>query len=206
MKTKSQKQKDLKSLEEKLPRSTISIFTTFAREGEKGLSVAQMQELKRAMRSLGSEYLVTKKSLMDLAARDLKYDGLDVYGAMQGSVGIIIGQGDAYAITKKLYEFAKKNQALKYFGAFYDGKFIGTDMVTDMALMPSHDMLLAQLFSMMQHPLTALAMVLKQIGDSKAPIETAPAEAPTPMPEPIPEPAVQPAETPVPEAAESTNQ
>ena len=45
MKTKVQKQEELKMLEEKLPKSTITIFTTFARAGEKGLGVSQIQEL-----------------------------------------------------------------------------------------------------------------------------------------------------------------
>lgn len=167
MKTKSQKQAELRSLLEKLPAATISIFTTFAREGEKGLSVAQMQELKRALRKLGSEYLVAKKSLVDIAAKELKYDGLDVFSALQGSVGIVIGRDDAYAIAKSLYEFAKKNQALKYFGAFYDGKFIDPEAFAEMATMPTREQLLAQLFGMMQYPLTALAIVLDQISNKK---------------------------------------
>lgn len=167
MKTKSQKQAELKSLLEKLPKSTITIFTTFAREGEKGLSVAQMQELKRALRKLGSEYLVAKKSLVDIAAKELKYDGLDVFSTLQGSVGIVIGHDDAYVLSKSLYDFAKKNQALKYFGAFYDGKFIGQEAFVEMATMPSHEQLLAQLFGMIQYPLTALAIVLDQISKQK---------------------------------------
>jgi large subunit ribosomal protein L10 len=195
MKTKLQKKDELKSLLEKLPKATITIFTTFARAGEKGLSVAQMQELKRAMRVLGSEYLIAKKSLVDIAAKELNYDGLDIYSTMQGSIGVVIGppsheasegqgRGDAYALAKKVYEFAKKNQALKYFGAFYDGKFIDQSHFIEMAIMPSREVLLAQLFGMMQYPLTELAIVLKAIGDAKtAPAPEVPAEPTAPVAE-----------------------
>ncbi len=196
MKTKSQKQAELKSLLEKLPTATISIFTTFAREGEKGLSVAQMQELKRALRALGSEYLVAKKSLVDIATKELKYDGADVYGTMPGSVGIVVGRDDAYAIAKALYQFAKKNQALQYFGAYYDGKFIDPATFAEMATMPSRDVLLAQLFGMMQYPLTELVAVLTQIADAKPAEATAAPAAPEAAPAPAPE------ETPAAPAAE----
>ena len=61
MKPKSQKKEELKKLKEKLPKSKITVFTTFSRAGEKGLSVAKMSELKRALRAMDAEYFVTKK-------------------------------------------------------------------------------------------------------------------------------------------------
>jgi large subunit ribosomal protein L10 len=200
MKTKVHKQSELKTLKDKLPKSTITIFTTFSRAGEKGLSVAQMQELKRAMRSMNSEYLIAKKSLVDIATRDLKYDGVDIYG-MQGSVGVVMGNENPYTVAKKLYEFAKKNQALHFFGAIVDGTFVGKEGFIEMALMPSREVLLARLLGMMMYPVSSLAMVLKQIADKKAADAPAPAPTPAPAAEPAPateQPAVEaaPVETP----------
>lgn len=202
MKTKVQKVEELKKLEEKLPKSTITIFTTFARAGEKGLSVAQVQELKRAMRGMNSEYLIAKKSLIDLAAKDLKYDGVDVYG-MNGSVGVVLGHDDAYAIAKKLYEFAKKNQALQFFGAIIDGAFVAKEKFIEMAVMPSREVLLGQLLGMMMYPISSFAMVLKQIADQKAGGLPAEAGAPVPAPEAAPEAVVAPAAEPAPLAGQA---
>jgi len=167
MKTRSQKQTEVGKLKEALPKSTITIFTTFAREGEKGLSVAQMQELKRALRSLNqSEYLIAKKSLTDLTVKDLNYDGVDVF-SMPGSLGVVVGNDDAYSIAKKVYEFSKKNQALKFFGAYFDGSFLDVERFMEMAKMPSRNDLLARLFSMMKYPLSSLVIVLSEIGKTK---------------------------------------
>ncbi len=167
MKTRSQKQTEVGKLKEKFPKSTITIFTTFAREGEKGLSVAQMQELKRALRSLKqSEYLIAKKSLTDLTVKDLNYDGVDVF-SMQGSLGVVVGNDDAYSIAKKVYEFSKKNQALKFFGAYFDGSFLDVERFMEMAKMPSHIELIARLLGMLKYPLSSLTIVLKQISDKK---------------------------------------
>ena len=69
MKSRTKKTEELKLLKDKLPTFEIVVFTSFSKAGEKGLSVAQMTELKRSLRSLGSEYFVTKKTLIDLALR-----------------------------------------------------------------------------------------------------------------------------------------
>ena len=117
MKTKEQKKSAVDALANELPGSTITIFTTFARKGEKGLSVAQLQKLKRALRASQGEYVVAKKTLVEKALEQVKYDGIDVYG-MEGSMGVVLGHGDVYAIAKQLYQFAKENKALQLFAAW----------------------------------------------------------------------------------------
>ena len=162
---------ELKKLKAKLPKSKITVFTTFSRAGEKGLSVAQMSELKKALRAIDAELFVTKKTLMDLALKELK-SGADVY-SMEGSVGLVLGSGDAYEISKKLYEFAKKNKALQFFGALlrqgYEGQaiFMGKDGFLEMAKMPSRETLLARLFGMMKYPVSGLAIVLSEVAKKK---------------------------------------
>lgn len=173
MKSKTKKSTELKKLKEKLPKSKITVFTTFSRAGEKGLSVAQMSELKKALRDMDAELFVTKKTLIDLVLKELKSEA-NVY-AMDGSVGLVLGNGDAYAISKKLYEFAKKNKALQFFGAIFSiegrsvsgGDFIGKDGFLEMAKMPSRETLLARLFGMMKYPISGLAIVLSEVAKKK---------------------------------------
>lgn len=177
MKSKTQKSQDLKKLKEKLPKSTITVFTTFSRAhsadstssrqaGEKGLSVAQMRELKKSLQD--STYFVTKKSLIEKALKDLKYDGIDVYN-ISGSMGLVFSEGDAYAVSKKLYEFAKKNPALQFFGALlrqgYEGQaqFMDKDAFLEIAKMPSREVLIARLLGMMKYPVSSLTVVLNEI-------------------------------------------
>lgn len=166
MKPKSLKKEELKKLKAKLPKSKITIFTTFSRAGEKGLSVAQMSELKKALRTMDAELFVTKKTLIDLALKELKNEGVNVY-EMDGSVGLVLGSGDAYAISKKLYEFSKKNAALKFFGALLENNFIGKEGFLEMAKMPSREVLLARLFGMMKYPISGLAIVLNEVAKKK---------------------------------------
>lgn len=165
MKSKTQKSTELKKLKAKLPKSKITVFTTFSRAGEKGLSVAQMSELKKALRAIDAELFVTKKTLMDLVLKEMKSDA-DVY-SMEGSIGLVMGNGDAYAISKKLYEFAKKNKALQFFGAIFENGFIGKEGFLEIAKMPSREVLLGRLFGMMKYPISGLAIVLNEVAKTK---------------------------------------
>ncbi len=173
MKSKVQKSKELKDLQGKLPQSQITIFTSFARAGEKGLSVAQMTELKRALRAAHSEYVVTKKTLIDKAMGD---KGVDVYG-MQGSLGLIVGplrraedeasNDEAYGLAKKVYDWARKNQALQFFGALVEGNFINKEQFLEMAKMPSREVLLGRLVGMLTYPMRGLAVALNEVAKQK---------------------------------------
>jgi len=166
MKTKAQKKENIDALAKALPGASITIFTTFARAGEPGLSVAQMQELKRSLRASGGQYLAVKKTLVEKALQDAKYDGIDVF-SMDGSMGLVLGSGDVYAVAKTLYQFAKANPALRLFAAWTDGHALTKEELTDMATLPSRDELIARLLGMLQYPVKSLAIVLDQIAKQK---------------------------------------
>ena len=166
MKSKSKKQEDLKALKEKLPKSKITVFTSFSGNNAKGLSVAQMQNLKRALREINSEYIVIKKTLIDIALKDLKRETGDVFD-MEGSVGLVLGGDDPYNVSKKIYEFSRKNRALRFWGALLEDGFIDKDKFLEMAKMPSKEDLIAKLLGMIKYPITGLTIVLGEIAKSK---------------------------------------
>lgn len=195
MKTKAQKKESIDALAKVLPGSTLTVFTTFARAGESGLSVAQMETLKRALLKADGEYVVAKKTLVNKALTDLNYDGVDVFG-MDGSMGLVLAHGDAYAIAKVLYSFAKENPALKLYAAWMDGHLVSRTELIDIATLPSRDELLARLLGMLKYPLSSLAVVLNQVAKGKG------ADAPVSAPEPVVEAAPAPAEAPAEAAAE----
>ena len=166
MKTKEQKKVAIDSLEAALPGASIVVFTTFARAGEPGLTVSAMQDLKRELRKSDASYQVAKKTLIDKALADLKYDGVDVF-SMDGSMGIVLARGDIYEATKAVYKFAKANPALKLTVAWMDGHIVSHEELMDIATLPSRDELLARLAGMLKYPLSSLAVVLNEISKKK---------------------------------------
>jgi len=89
MKTKAQKKETLGKLSQKIPTSGVLIFTSFSREGEKGLSVAQMRNLKRTLKSIGAEYLVAKKNLIRISTERSGVSSLVDVSKFDGSVGFL---------------------------------------------------------------------------------------------------------------------
>lgn len=164
MKSKQQKKDELKALKAKLPEAQITVFTSFARSGEKGLSVAQMTELKRMLRGINSEYVVTKKTIVD---RAVGADKANVYD-MDGSLGLVVSKDEPYDLAKKVYEFAKKNTALQFFGALLNGEFISKEQFMEMAKMPSREVLIGRLFGMMKYPITSLYGVMTEVAKNKS--------------------------------------
>ncbi len=165
MKTFEQKQKALKDIEDRLDRATIAIFTSFAQKGQRGLPVADMVELRRQLRSVQAEYLVHKKNVLSKALKN-SAAGINV-DTYDGSLGTIFGYQDDLAVIKQLYTFAKTHQALKYFTALVGGKILEAADITQLAKLPSREVLIGQLVGMIAYPLRSLMNVLSEIEKKK---------------------------------------
>lgn len=165
MKSFKEKKEDLAGLGDKLSRAKITVFTTFARAGEKGLNVKKLRELKKDLQATDSLYLVEKKTILDKALKNSKAS-VDVF-SYEGSVGVVLGYGDEQSVAKSVYNFARKNAAFKYFGALWGGKFMALSEFTEFAKLPSREVMLARLFGMMKYPLSVLTNILDQISKSK---------------------------------------
>ena len=146
-----------------MPEAEMVIFTSYSRAGEKGLSVAKMQELKRTLRGMGAEFVVAKKNLIRIAAEQARLgESLDI-NSFEGSLGVVIGpkEGDSAALSKGIYNFAKANPIFKVFAAVLEQKYLNADSFNELANLPSRDILLGRMVGMMQYPLTGLMNVLQ---------------------------------------------
>lgn len=173
MKTLKQKKEELGKLKNKLSKSKLTIFTSFARAGEKGLNVKEMQVLKKGLRSVESEYAVEKKTLLDRALRDTSKvkdansdAKVDVFG-YEGSIGVVFGYGQELAAVKSVYEFSRKNPALKLFGAIFGDKLMDGKSLIEFAKLPTREVLIGRILGLMKYPLSAMANVLSQIAKQK---------------------------------------
>lgn len=160
MKTKGQKQKDIEVLSKKLPDSKITVFTTFSKANESGLKVSQLQELRRALREKKGEYLVSKKTLTKKILNTAGYQDVDPR-QFEGSLGVVFGYEDPVDTAKSVYDFAKQNAALVIHGALFEDSFIDAARFTELAKLPSREVLLGRTLGMLQYPMTGLATVLQ---------------------------------------------
>lgn len=125
--------------------------------GYKGLTVAQMQELRRKVRASGGSLKVTKARLMKLAV-DSNTEMLKPYFKEQ--VGVVFASQEAPAVAKALYDFSKNNTALHLIAAQFESQLLNSQAIARIAMLPSREQLLAQLCATLQAPITGLARVI----------------------------------------------
>jgi len=126
----------------------------------RGLTVAQVTQLRTQMRQAGVEYRVLKNSLVSRAAAEVGVEGLESY--LKGPTAFAFS-ADPVAPAKVIMEFVKANKlkTLKIKAGVLDGKVIGAEGVKALAELPSREVLLSMVVRAMQGPLTGMANVLQ---------------------------------------------
>ncbi|MBX6352474.1 MAG: 50S ribosomal protein L10 [Thermoflavifilum sp.] len=140
----------------------------------RGLTVAEVTELRNRLREAGVEYKVLKNTLTRRAAEQVGLQGLD--DLLSGPNAFAFGYDDPVAPAKILNEFARTHKALELKGGVVEGRVIGQKEVVDLAQLPSREGLLAMLLSVLQAPIRNFAYAVKQIAEQREGAE-APAAA-----------------------------
>jgi large subunit ribosomal protein L10 len=121
----------------------------------RGLTVAQLAELRGALRPAGTEYKVFKISL---ARRAVESAGLDeLMPMLEGPVAIAFVHGDAVVAAKALRDFGRINPALILKGGLLGPRVLSASEVESLAEIQPRDVLLARLAGGFQAPLTKAA-------------------------------------------------
>ena len=120
-----------------------------------GLSVAELQELRKAAREAGVKIKVVKNRLVKVAMGQIAvYKDTDTTG-LTGQLLYAVSSEDEVAPAKVLAEFAKKHSALDIAGGFNDlGTSLSSDEIKALAAMPSKNELIAQVVAQLLSPVT----------------------------------------------------
>ncbi len=128
----------------------------------KGLSVALVQDLRKKLRETNGSLKVTKTNLMKIAVDDIKGIG-SFKEQFKDQVALVFAQKDVPSVAKKLSEFSKAHESLKILSGFFEFKVLSAQEIESLALLPSREVLLAQVVGTIKAPLTALAYTLNQV-------------------------------------------
>ncbi|EMT50349.1 MULTISPECIES: 50S ribosomal protein L10 [Brevibacillus] len=131
----------------------------------RGLTVAQVTELRRQLREAGIEFVVLKNTLTRLATAKENLTELDQY--LTGPNAIAFSTEDVIAPAKIIAEFAKKNEKLEIKGGVIEGKVVGADEIKALAALPSREGLLSMLLSVLQAPVRNFALAVKAVSEQK---------------------------------------
>ena len=141
-------------LRELLSKSTIAILTDY-----RGLTVADISQLRRRLREAGIEYRVVKNTLARFAAEQAGKVGLTKI--LEGPTAIAFGYADVIEPAKVLIEFVRSSRLpITVRGAILDGRILSAEEVTSLASLPPREVLVGKVMGTLQSPMYGLVNVL----------------------------------------------
>ena len=132
----------------------------------RGLTVAQVNELRNNARAAGVVYKVYKNRLMKIA-----FDKLGITfpaSDFEGTTAVLFCNTDEVAPAKIALDASTKFNVLKLKSGFVTGKYYNTEEVLALAKIPSREVLLGQLVGLLTSPMRSLAVGLSEIAKKNA--------------------------------------
>lgn len=149
----SEKEQLVSSLRQGLAESSLVIVTQ-----QKGLTVAEVSDLRRKMREVDAQYKVAKNTLARLAVAGTQNEGLD--GMLSGPTALAYSK-DPVAAAKVTIKFANSNEKLKIVGGALNGRLLNSQEIDALSKLPSLDELRAKMIAIISTPATRIAGILQ---------------------------------------------
>ena len=141
-------------LHEMLSKCSVGVLTDY-----RGLSAAEMTDLRRKLREAGIEYRVVKNTLARFAAERSGRD--ELIDLFEGPVAIAFGYGEVTQPAKLLVDHINSSRSeLSIKGGFVGARRLTSGEVAAMAKLPSREVLLAKVLAGMQSPIVTLVSCL----------------------------------------------
>ena len=129
----------------------------------RGLTVAQIQMLRRALREEKTEMCVYKNSLVERAVKELGYEGLDEY--LSGPNALFFSE-EISSGPKVLAKYAKKfGDALTIKGGYVEGKAYDKAGMIEISKLPGKEGLISMFLSCLQAPIRQFAATVKAVAE-----------------------------------------
>ncbi len=153
MLTREQKKELAKQFIENLINSKTTVIVDF-----KGMTVADINALRRELREHGIDMKVLKKTVAQVALDDQKID-LNVR-EMEGQLAFVYGGEDEVSAPKIINKFAKDNENLKILAGILEKKPLTQSETVALAKLPSKEELLAKVVGSLKSPVSGLVNTL----------------------------------------------
>jgi len=154
MLSRTQKQKILEGLKEKIAKQKAMVFVDFT-----GLKVKDIMDLRKKLKADDNELKVAKKTLMGIALKNAKIE-IDAK-KLPGEVAWVFGYKDPISPAKTIWQFSKQNQNVKILGGFIENELKGAEEIVTLAQLPTKEELLAKLVGSISAPISNFINVLE---------------------------------------------
>lgn len=157
---KSKKEEMIKELSAAVKAAPSVVFVNFH-----GMTVADETVLRSDLRNQGVSYKVSRKTLLKRVLNGVAQGEMP---ALTGEVAIAYS-ADQVAPSREVYNFQKTHKGvLSILGGIFDGKFVDGAYMTEIATIPSREVLLSKVAFLLKSPMQRLAIAVNEVAKSKA--------------------------------------
>lgn len=149
--TRDQKTAQLTELKEKLKQAKSVMFAHYI-----GLTVSDISDLRSKLKNEKAEMKVAKKTLLQIAARELNMPELDEK-MLSGPVACIFSMEDPVAGASVAFKYSKAHEQVKLLGGVFENKLLTQKDALTFASLPSRNALLAMFIGVVSSPLRSFA-------------------------------------------------
>jgi large subunit ribosomal protein L10 len=153
---KAKKVEAVRELTDKVDRARGIFFTDF-----KGLTVAEMTDLRRQCYLSHIEYLVCKNTFTRMVLKEKGFE--QALPHFIGPTGLVFGFDDPTVAAKILHDYAAKNEKLVLKGGIFEGKLVSKKDIEAIKDLPTRDQALALLFATINAPVQGFYNVISAI-------------------------------------------
>ncbi len=155
------KQKQLEELTATLQRGQGFIVSTYS-----GLNVAQLRNLRAQLREKEGQFKVVKNRIFYLSLKqDKNYQAVaeQLLKQLHGPLALTFTGANFPAVSKVLFDYSKSSSKLQVKAGYFEGAYLDSKAVSEMAALPGREELLAMIARGLQAPATAIANGLQQV-------------------------------------------
>jgi large subunit ribosomal protein L10 len=158
--TRQKKEEVVAKLGDSIKKAKTLVFANF-----KGLTVAEQNEMRKALRAVNVGYTVAKKSLIKRALETGSFGG--TLPELEGEIALVSGE-DEIAPARELATFVKKfTDHLAFAGGMFGGKYVSKDEIIAIAAIPGMETLRAMFAQIINSPRQRFAVVLSEVAKTK---------------------------------------
>lgn len=148
------KEESIKKIEGLLADCSIAIVTDY-----RGMTVTEMNQLRRQLVKSKTEYHVVKNTLAGIAAERVGREELK--SLLSGPSAIAFSQGEVAEPVKIMLDFIKSSKTpIGLKGGLIKNRVLSKDEVTLVSTLPPAQVLVSQVLRQMQAPISSLLTVL----------------------------------------------
>ena len=147
-------------------KETLEKAHSFVMVDYRGMTVAEVTELRNEFRKNGCQYQVLKNTLVKLALKELGIEGFDVF--LNGPTAIAFGMEDAVSPAKVTKDFIEKTKKGTVKCGFVDGQLLDVKGVEALASIPSREVLIAKIMGSMMSAVSKFVYLIEALRKKQA--------------------------------------